>query len=101
MGAECPLKMTSVGTSPVVQRLRLCASTAEGEGLIPGQGPKILHAMQPKNKKQPQNNAGVRCGRDIVRKITSNPQTWKSWVHDCLNSGHQERSKEETSLVIW
>ena len=32
----------SLGTSPVVQCLRLCASTAEGMGSIPGQGIKIL-----------------------------------------------------------
>ena len=67
--------MTNVGTSLVVQRLRLCASTAEGEGLIPGQGTKILHAMQPKNKKQPQNNTGVKCGLDIIHNVMSNPQT--------------------------
>ena len=67
--------MTSVGTSLVVQRLRVSASIAGGEGLIPGQGTKILHAMQPKSKKQPQNNTGVRCGLDITCKIMSNPQT--------------------------
>ena len=35
-----------VGTSLVVQRLRLCASTAGGLGSIPDQGTKILHAAQ-------------------------------------------------------
>jgi hypothetical protein len=29
-------------------------SAAEGAGLIPGQGTKSLHAMQPKRKKQKQ-----------------------------------------------
>ena len=35
------------GTSPVVQWLRLCASTAVGKGLVPGQGPKISHDTWP------------------------------------------------------
>ena len=39
------LKSTRTGTSLVVQWLRLCASNAEGVGLIPGQGTKIPHAM--------------------------------------------------------
>ena len=38
------LKEVSGGTSLVVQQLRLCTSTAEGVGLIPGQGTKILNA---------------------------------------------------------
>ena len=42
------------GTSLAVQRLRLCAYTAEGEGSIPGQGTKILHA--------------VWCGQNIKKK---------------------------------
>ena len=36
--------LKSVGTSPAVQWLRLHASTAGGEGLIPGRGTKIPHA---------------------------------------------------------
>ena len=36
-----------VGTSLVVQWLKLHASTAEGMGSIPGQGTKILHATRP------------------------------------------------------
>ena len=40
-----------LGTSLVVQWLRLPASTAGGMGLIPGQGTKIPHATQhSKNK---------------------------------------------------
>ena len=38
------------GTSLAVQWLRLCASTAGGMGLIPGQGTKILHAAQHSQK---------------------------------------------------
>ena len=37
---------TELGSSPVVQWLRLCASNAGGMGLIPGQGTKILHASR-------------------------------------------------------
>ena len=36
----------------VVQWLRLCAFTAGGVGLIPGQGNKISYATQPKKKKE-------------------------------------------------
>ena len=36
----------------VVQWLRLCAFTAGGVGLIPGQGNKISYAAQPKKKKK-------------------------------------------------
>ena len=36
----------SLGNSLVVQWLGLCASTAGGTGLIPGQGTKILQAAQ-------------------------------------------------------
>ena len=35
--------MLTSRTSLVVQWLRLCTSTAGGEGLIPGQGTKIPH----------------------------------------------------------
>ena len=35
----------------MVQWLRLCTSTVGGVGSIPGQGTKILHAAQPKKKK--------------------------------------------------
>ena len=40
------------GTSLVVQWLRICTSTAGGIGSIPGQGTKILHAMQCSEKKK-------------------------------------------------
>ena len=39
-----------MGDSPVVQCLRLQASTAGGMGSVPGQGTKISHAMQPNKK---------------------------------------------------
>ena len=44
------LREECVGTSLVVQRLRLCASTAGGLGSIPGRGTRILHAAQSSQK---------------------------------------------------
>ena len=44
-----------LGTSLVVQGLRLCASTAGGGGLIPGPATKIPHAMQSGQKKKKKN----------------------------------------------
>ena len=43
--ALCLVKKVNRGTSLVVQWLRLCASTAGGTGLIPGQETKTLHAV--------------------------------------------------------
>ena len=43
---EYYLAMKRNGTSLVVQWLRLQASIAGGAGSIPGQGTKILHAVQ-------------------------------------------------------
>ena len=40
------------GTFPVVQWLRLHASTAGGVGSTPGQGTKILHTVQHGQKKK-------------------------------------------------
>ena len=45
-GRKYSLKSWRQGTSLVVQWLRLCASHAGGMGLIPGQGTKIMHAVQ-------------------------------------------------------
>lgn len=39
------LKKLNIGTSQVVQWLRLCASPVGGMGSIPGQGTKILHVV--------------------------------------------------------
>ena len=39
------LKIINLGTSLVVQWLRLCASYAGGLGSVPGQGTKISHAV--------------------------------------------------------
>ena len=41
-----------LGTSLVVQGLRLCASTARGMGSSPGWGTKILHAAWSSQKKK-------------------------------------------------
>ena len=47
------------GISLAVQWLRLHSCTAEGKGLIPGCGIKILHAERPKKKK-----------KDVVKQMT-------------------------------
>ena len=62
-------------TSLVVQWLRLQASTAEGTGLIPGRGSKILHAMQyGKKKKKPFENTA--CNRFFLN----------SFIFGCVGS---------------
>ena len=43
---------TVLGTSLEVQRLRLLASNAKGQGLIPGQGTIIPHAVQHGQKRK-------------------------------------------------
>ena len=47
------MKNNCLGTSLAAQWLRLCASTAAGTGLIPGQGTQILQAARQKKKKLP------------------------------------------------
>ena len=49
------LENIMLGTSLVVQWLRLWASNAGGSGLIPGWGTKILHAMKYDQKKEKEN----------------------------------------------
>ena len=44
--------LKTIGTSQVVQWLRLHASPAEAAGLIPGQETKISQAVRPKEKKK-------------------------------------------------
>ena len=46
LGGDQYIKTIGGRTSLVVQWLRLCASNARGTGSIPGQGTKILHAVQ-------------------------------------------------------
>ena len=41
-----------LGISLEVQWLRLCTSTAQGTGSVPGEGTKIPHDMQPKERKR-------------------------------------------------
>ena len=49
---DTAIKHTIGGMSLMVQWLGLCASTAGGVGSIPGQGTKILKAMQHGQKKK-------------------------------------------------
>ena len=62
LGTEVARKKTeNVGTSLVVQWLRLFTSTAEGMGLIPGWGTKILNALWHSKKKKKKENVGCRA----------------------------------------
>ena len=45
-------KIRTLGTSLVVQWLRLCASTARSTGLIPDGGTNVLHALKCSQKKK-------------------------------------------------
>ena len=56
--------MVCIGTSLAFQWLRLCASTAGGAGSIPGQGTKILHAVQSNTKKKKKCIYGLHCLRN-------------------------------------
>ena len=48
------------GTSLAVLWLSLCPSNGGGVSLIPGQGAKIPHAVQPKNNNNKKNEMGKR-----------------------------------------
>ena len=50
------ISKVNVGTSLVVQWLRVRASNAEGVGSIPGQGNEILHAAFCSQKKKRKEN---------------------------------------------
>ena len=50
--SQGPLKRGPFGNSLAVQRLGLCALTAEGPGSIPGRGNKISQAAQRGQKKK-------------------------------------------------
>jgi len=52
-----------LGTSLVVQWLRLYSSTAGSAGLVPGLGPKILPAIRPKKKKKSLPNS---CLKELI-----------------------------------
>ena len=51
---EPNIRKTKLGTSLIVQWLRLCTSIAGGTGSIPGPGTNIptCHIAQPKNEKK-------------------------------------------------
>ena len=50
--AMCKMRLHRLVTSLLVQGLRLCAPTAGGSGLIPGQGTKIHNTSQMQKKKK-------------------------------------------------
>ena len=67
--------MWTLGTSLLVQWLRLCASSVGGPGSNPGQGTKISHAAQHsqkiKKKKKKSMDSGAKF-LDSVRDIVTN-----------------------------
>ena len=73
-----------LGTSLVVQWLRLCASTSWGTGLIPGWGTKIPHAercsQKLKTKKQKNKSASL-LTRYQVGQIKSFTQEFYVYSH--------------------
>ena len=50
-GSTQKIKNTGIGTSLVVQWLRLRAPTAGGTGSMPGWGTKVSHVVRPKQNK--------------------------------------------------
>ena len=75
------------GTSLAVQWLRLCASTAGGTGLIPGQGSEVPHATQCRHKKLKYGVAkkihpgfSIRCDRKARANFLANPMKC-DWRH--------------------
>ena len=78
------IKNGETGTSLAVQWLRRRASTAGGEGLSPGQGTKILHAVQHGQK----NKIKFKNGEIIFRNMVVN--TKKQLKHlNCLPVGNR------------
>ena len=66
VGNLMAFKVVKPGTSPAVQWLRLCTSTAGGTGSIPGWGTKILHAARCGcNKKLPNLSALCDSGAQV------------------------------------
>ena len=62
-------KKSRFWTSLVVQWLRLCASTAEGVGSIPGWGSSTCHVVRPKKKKERKKEKSS-FQNSIYRKVT-------------------------------
>lgn len=62
------LKMMTARTSPAVQRLRLCASTAGGEDSIPHQGTKMPYSLA---QKKEDDCKGFIMGKSILIKDLS------------------------------
>ena len=61
---NCQLMIDTLGISLVVQWLRICASTTEGMGSIPGQGSSTCREVRPKK-------------RNVKRKKIDWPSQWQ------------------------
>ena len=69
------IKTNEQGISLVVQRLRLQASNAGGVGSIPGQGTKILHAVQCGQIKKNNNNKKTANGH--IKGLVCSPENYR------------------------
>jgi len=64
-------KIRTLGTSLVVQWLRLCASTARSTGLIPDAGTNVLHALKCSQKKKKKEAKKEKTGTLMAQRIFS------------------------------
>ena len=73
----------SLGTSLVVQWLRLQASTIGSMGLIPGQGTKIPHAARRGQKAKTKTNGQktILCPLNGLGSLVKNQLTIDEWVY--------------------
>ena len=65
-----------IGTSVAAQGLGHLAFTAEGEGLIPGQGTKILQVMRPKENKICPESSSIYNYTQQLLICPSSPKSW-------------------------
>ena len=87
------LKNSTVGTSLVVQWLRIQPANAGDTGLIPGQGTKIPHAHVPHYWAQ------VPCSPYAAAKISC--ATTETWCRQQINKYHfKKEAKEESTINI-
>ena len=86
-----------LGTFLGVQRLRFRTSTAGGVGLIPGQGTKILHAMQcgQKKEKKEKENSGLPSDVDLTC-VTFNSVSINGLNQDLFTLIKMTRMERET-----
>ena len=79
-------RLRTLGTSLVVQWLRLCASTARSTGLIPDGGTNVLHAFNCSQKKKKREGKKEKTGTLVAQRIFSfnSPSTDSMLVIDYI-----------------